>query len=209
MLYVISIFSKDINKAIAITVTIDIHSDMIISAEKTAITIHTLLYILQKIGGEGDYHKVFKILYFADQKHLAKYGSPITIDRYIAMKNGPVPSLAYDILKALRLDGPLSGSHDEFIPYFQSVNNHTVKALKAPDLDYLSESEIQCLDESIKAFRALSFSARTNKSHDRAYENTVRNGAMNELDIASAGGAKEGMIAYIKERMENETASFE
>ena len=51
--------------------------------------------------------------------------------------------------------------------------------------------------------------ARTNKSHDRAYENTVRNGAMNELDIASAGGAKEGMIAYIKERMENETASFE
>ena len=31
--------------------------------------------------------------------HLNKYGRPITFDNYVAMKHGPVPSLAYDLLK--------------------------------------------------------------------------------------------------------------
>lgn len=182
---------------------------MITSAEKKAITIHTLLYILQKIGGKGDFHRVFKILYFADKKHLVKYGSTITADRYIAMKKGPVPSLAYDILKALRFEGHLAKSHDEFIPYFQPVDSHTIQAQQLPDTDYLSESEIQCLDESIDTFAPLSFGARTNKSHDSAWTKTPINGEMNVIDIASAGGAQDDMIAYIKECIENETASFE
>jgi len=45
--------------------------------EKIATTVNTLLYIIQKSGGICDFHKVFKILYFADQKHLSMYGSTI------------------------------------------------------------------------------------------------------------------------------------
>jgi Protein of unknown function (DUF4065) len=44
-------------------------------------------------------------MYFADHKHLSRYGSAITDDTYIAMANGPVPSMAYDILKSLRGEG--------------------------------------------------------------------------------------------------------
>jgi len=54
-------------------------------AENLTITVNTLLYIIGKLGGTGDFHKVFKILYFADQKHLVRYGFAITDDRYIAM----------------------------------------------------------------------------------------------------------------------------
>jgi uncharacterized phage-associated protein len=51
-------------------------------------------------------------MYFADRKHLEKYGRFICGDSYVAMKHGPVPSEIYDILKAVISDTVLS-----FKPY--------------------------------------------------------------------------------------------
>jgi len=56
--------------------------------------VSAILYISKRlIEAEGniepDFHKIFKILYFADQKHLANYGRPIIGDHYIAMEHGP------------------------------------------------------------------------------------------------------------------------
>jgi uncharacterized phage-associated protein len=42
---------------------------------------------------------ILKTLFLADRAHLNKYGRPITFDEYVAMSDGPVPSLAYDVLK--------------------------------------------------------------------------------------------------------------
>ena len=42
---------------------------------------------------------ILKTLFLSDRAHLNKYGRPITFDEYVAMPDGPVPSLAYDILK--------------------------------------------------------------------------------------------------------------
>jgi len=42
---------------------------------------------------------ILKTLFVADKEHLNKYGRPITFDEYVAMPDGPVPSLAYDLLK--------------------------------------------------------------------------------------------------------------
>ena len=40
--------------------------------------INSMLFVLNQLGAEkSDAHKVFKILYFADQKHLVTYGRPI------------------------------------------------------------------------------------------------------------------------------------
>lgn len=66
--------------------------------------INSIIYIIQKLGSKMDMHKLYKILYFADQKHLSDYGRSITGDVYIAMQYGPVPSSVDDILKALRGD---------------------------------------------------------------------------------------------------------
>ena len=80
----------------------------------------TLLKVILSNFKDGvcDFHKLFKILYFAEQKHLLQYGRTITGDRYIAMKDGPVPSNIYDLLKTLRGDAIFSVSRDlskEFI----------------------------------------------------------------------------------------------
>jgi uncharacterized phage-associated protein len=66
-------------------------------------TLQAMLYTATHLT-RRDFHKVFKILYFADRKHLYDWGTPITGDTYIAMEAGPVPSRAYDMLKAVRGD---------------------------------------------------------------------------------------------------------
>ncbi len=58
--------------------------------------INSMLFVLNQLGAEkSDAHKVFKILYFADQKHLVNYGRPITGDTYVKMQYGPVSCVVY------------------------------------------------------------------------------------------------------------------
>ena len=63
---------------------------------KTAIQIAKIravvLYIMQSFTQGVDYIKLFKILYFAQQDHLVKYGKVIVEDSFRALKHGPVPA---------------------------------------------------------------------------------------------------------------------
>ncbi|NEX14053.1 MAG: hypothetical protein C1941_05090 [Prosthecochloris sp.] len=178
-------------------------------SENIEVILHTLLYVLKKLGGSADFHKVFKILYFADQKHLVRYGSPICDDTYISMTNGPVPSITYDILKSLRGQGLLNTQKDQFEPYFQlTTNSFSVKAKVDPDMDFLSETEVSCIDESVAENATLSFHELTEKSHDSAWEKGRESGEMNMLDVAVAGGAQPDMLDYIEDTLENQKAQF-
>lgn len=176
------------------------------SSEKREIIINTLLYIVKQLGGVVDFHRVFKILYFADEKHLARYGKAINPDKYEVKQYGPVPSMAYEILKSLRGEGFMVELRHEFTPYFELTNNYTVRATAEPDMDYLSDSEVQCIDESIEENRYLTFQSRTDKSHDDAYLNADDDGYISVLDMARVGGANETMLSYIKESIENQHA---
>lgn len=177
--------------------------------ENTEEIVHSLLYILNKLGKPTDFHKIFKILYFANQKHLIKFGAPIHFEKYIKMENGPVPSIAYDIFKALKDKGVLVSQKDYFSSYFKISNNYNVEALIDADLDFFSEFEIKVLDESIEENKELSFSKLKAKSHDFAWENAHSDGEINKLQIAKAGGASEEMIRYISGHLENTYAKFE
>lgn len=177
--------------------------------DRISTTINSLLYVINKLGGEGDFHKIFKVLYFADQKHLARYGRQVTDDNYIAMNNGPVPSMAYDILKALRGEGLLESQKEKFSPYFDLLSKYIVKSKTEPDLDELSESELSCIDESIKENINLDFTILTKKSHDEAWQNTSTDCEMDILDIAKAAGANDTLLEYINNTRENHNAIFE
>lgn len=177
--------------------------------DKITTTINSLLYIIQKLGGTGDFHKVFKVLYFADQKHLTRYGSLIIDDQYIAMNNGPVPSMAYDILKALRKEGILANFKNQVEPYFELISDYMVRVKVAPDLDELSESEISCIDESLKENKDLDFQELTKKSHDAAWKKASQDCEIKIDDIAEAGGANKAMIEYINHIIENQNAGIE
>ncbi len=165
--------------------------------------INSILFVLEKLGGIGDFHKVFKILYFADQKHLTTYGTPVTGDFYIAMKDGPVPSELYDIFKSLRGDSLLSNA--EFQKYFEVKSNHYIQSKEKPDIEELSESNQECLLESIDENRNLSFAELRDKSHQTAW-NKAKNDEMSVLDIAEEGGASPEILKFIQLNIENHQA---
>src|SRR5258705_2140806 len=97
--------------------------------------ISAIKVVLKNVDGKCDFHRLFKILYFAEQKHLSKYGRPIFGDTYIAMKDGPVPSDIYDILKIIKGDSIYydPSLQETFAKYF-SVDDYKV-SLKELDLD--------------------------------------------------------------------------
>src|SRR5258705_13384540 len=57
--------------------------------------------------------KSAKLLYFADKRHLLRYGRPILGDNYFGMDHGPVPERAYDQIKAA-----LDRKHSVVPPHF-------------------------------------------------------------------------------------------
>ena len=170
-------------------------------------SINATLYVLDKLGGRADFHKVFKILYFADQKHLSKYGRPVTGDSYVAMKNGPVPSNIYDIFKSIKSDSIFVDYGKKFVSYFDiKTNQHHVTAKLKADLEVLSETDIDCIDESIEENKHLSFAQLTDKSHDNAYNKSINNDYISLFEIAKAGGADDTMLKYISLNIENQRA---
>ncbi len=171
--------------------------------EKIEITISAMLYILKQIGGKTDIHKLFKILYFAEQKHLVRYGSEISGDRFHAMNNGPVPSLAYDITKSLR------EGHPTYAKFFETFGNYSIIGISNPDMEWLSESEVMCLNESIQENQHLDFNTLTEKSHDSAWLDTKRDREIDIIKIAKAGGADKNMLDYIEDSSSLTFAEFE
>ena len=113
-------------------------------------SLNAILFVLESLGGHCDFHKIFKILYFADQKHLALFGLPITGDNYIAMKDGPVPSRIYDIFKSLRGEITDSINLQTYNEVFKIDNRHIVSGKIKADIEELSESNIECLTASIE-----------------------------------------------------------
>jgi uncharacterized phage-associated protein len=163
-------------------------------------SIAAILFIVNRLGS-ADLHKISKVLYYADQKHLIRYGTPITGDFYCAFNHGPVPSRIYDIFKSIRGDSLIPT--DEFDKYFTVTNRYNVKALIQPDLDELSESDIECLTESLKENDLLGFKKLSDKSHSKAYHSAELNGKIDILEIAKEGGANSEMIKYIRTVADN------
>jgi uncharacterized phage-associated protein len=132
--------------------------------------IEVLLYVAKRIP---DMYNALKILYFADRKHLAKYGRLICGDTYIAMRHGPVPSAMYDLAKYARGDG-FCGVDLPINEAF-AVQGNTIIPHREANLDLLSESDIECLDAAIKEYGGLSFSKLKRLSHDAAFTSADQN----------------------------------
>lgn len=168
------------------------------------VTLNAVLYIIRRMGGKVDMHKIFKTLFFADQEHLSKYGRTITGDVYIAMAYGPVPSKTDDIFKAVRGDSYFPAG--ELQEYFHFVNKYIVENDREPDLDYLSQSDIMCLDNAIEKCRDLTFSQLTGLSHGLAWQNTAKDRQISFADILREEGDTEEYIRYISDKLELESS---
>lgn len=136
------------------------------NAEKA---VEVILYISSKTITPDIYH-VGKILYFADKEHLEKFGRLICNDSYVAMKNGPVPSETYDIIKAVR-DDLIKYSYYEHAAnsFFIKKGSNMITPLRKQNDDLLSQSDKECLDHSIQKYGSLSFNELKRFSHDAAF----------------------------------------
>ena len=166
-----------------------------------------MLYIINKVDSIDTLH-LFKILYFADREHLAKYGRHIIHDDFRAIDMGPIPSCIYSAIKVVQgKNRPEDYSSLEDL--FNSIEisdrlHYVIKAKEQPDMDELSASDVQCLDDSFEENRLVDTYDLSKKSHDYAWYKAREGGysnnpSMNTLDIARAGGASDAMLEYIKE----------
>jgi len=162
---------------------------MMIEKEKM---VQVLLYIVDEVGSV-DFHKIFKILYFAEQKHIVRYGSPIIGDSFIKMDFGPVPSHVRDFFNYDK-----EGNLKNF-----EINEYIVSALVAPDLEEIAESEIECLKESIIENKNLNFNELKLKSHQAAWNSVPMAYPIRYSDIALEGGANKEMLKYLENYFEN------
>ena len=164
----------------------------------------TLLYILKNFPNGVDFIKLFKILYFAQQDHLVKYGRGIVNENFYALKHGPVPSYSY---KALQFASgkKIIGDFDEFLIGIE-VKDDLVFSKIQPDLDELSGTDMKFLDASLNKHKDTKPYDLSELSHDDAWEKACERveddpekNIMTIIDIARAGGATEKMIYYIRE----------
>jgi len=63
-------------------------------------------YLLESAGGSMDLLVLLKLLYLADRHALIERGMPITGDRMVAMKKGPVLARIYDATKGKYVEMP-------------------------------------------------------------------------------------------------------
>lgn len=169
-----------------------------------------VLYILCKTKGV-DYYRVFKILYFAEMAHLAKWGTRMTADDFCALPYGPVPTRLYDAVKELgHADMKLAKELDSAVQFAGDDASNVLLPKRQFDNNMLSISEIEALDRAINENKSLSFNELKRKSHDaawdEAYQRKFGTNIISPVSMAKVMNADNAMLEYIKEQMEIDAA---
>ncbi len=127
-----------------------------------------------------------KVLFYAEKYHMNRYGRPIVADTFVAMPNGPVPSTLYDFIKGRLYQ---AGDPEAIMAAFTVASDHhpSVTALRTADLDFLSPSDRECLDEAIRFCRSKGFGRLSQLTHqERAWIEAPVNGPMDYAAMIDA-----------------------
>ena len=175
-------------------------SDMIKTVFNKEKAIHSVLYVANGLS-RRDFHKIFKILYFADRNHIAEWGCPITGDTYIAMDAGPVPSRIYDMFKIVR--GDAYNKDTEGLGKLFAVEGwmYIVPKCEA-DRKKLSASDIASLQKALDTYGEMTYDEIKEKSHDVAWRATAKDYAISLEDIAREAGLDSEDISYIAQNIQ-------
>ena len=161
-----------------------------------------LLFVTNELCRRGvrtDFIKIFKILYYADQSHLVKYGRSITGDTYVAMERGPVPSRIYDIIKAVRGDSFFNEEGRTYKKFFTIERGYELQPQSEPDLDQLSATDVRELNDSLNRYASIDSLALSERSHGFAWFQADRDRYMDAANIMREAGANEDLIKHVAE----------
>ena len=143
--------------------------------------------------------------------HLAKWGSCIVPDEFRALKYGPVPSHLYDALKELGHSRmKLSEELSEVVQVAGEDAPNVLLPRREANVNFLSKSEIDALDQSISEHDSMTFGQLMRKSHDAAWDEANRrvNGTnvISPISMAKVMNADESMLEYIEEQLQIEAS---
>ncbi len=110
-----------------------------------------------------DLHTILKTCYFADKQHLNQFGRPIFGASYRAMRFGPVPIEIYEMLKGEVIW--LAELSMEQYPWVLEGYSVRIVDNNAPNLDRLSETDLQCLRDALNKSVHMTFNERTAATH--------------------------------------------
>jgi uncharacterized phage-associated protein len=165
-------------------------------------------YLVSQTG--ASMYPVMKMMYLADKCHLERYGRFIAGDHYAAMQQGPVPSCAYNLVKCVRTGDEYHAGDSVVRDYFAYGERHMLHLLRDPDLDELSPSDLECLDEISQTFNRVGLGRVRDMAHDVAWEHAWagRGGRdstrMDIIDIAAQLDNGEALVAHLRDNAPGE-----
>ncbi len=116
-------------------------------------------YIINKAGGRLNYTTLLKIMYGTDRARIISRGMPVLFDTWYSMKNGPVLSATYDLIRSTKTDVSYWKSHIK-------TQDYDALVIKNPGDGALSDGEIRAADEMFEAFSdALTYPACVTRAH--------------------------------------------
>lgn len=127
------------------------------------------ILFLMKIKPGISQYQIVKSIFLADKAHLNEVGRPITFDKYVAMKQGPVPSLVFALLKEEPVFRRIYGRD---VPWgvTEAKNGFRYRASEAPDADALSITDKRALRSGLERVLRLSYKQLEDVLHnDPAY----------------------------------------
>lgn len=160
------------------TIAIPEHVEMKPNVDRIVAALFFVMAEAKRRGRSVSQYDLVKTLFLADRAHLNEWGRPVTYDNYCAMLHGPVPSLAYDLLKgnekALR-DHRLHGLPWKSVPYIKSTRHFVASDDAFDPQDFLSDSDIEALRNALGVVHSLGFGQIRRLTHeDPAYVDAWR-----------------------------------
>ncbi|WP_366556723.1 Panacea domain-containing protein [Aquibaculum sediminis] len=140
-----------------------------------------------------------KIFFLADKNHLSRYGRPVVGDRYIAMQNGPVPSVIYDWFKGNLdlMEDPAAIS--DAVEFNHNRRPPTATAKRAADLSYFSPSDVAALEQAVAFCRGKDFGYLSSVTHrDPSWQAANLNCEMDPL-LMIEGDQRESLVLVAEE----------
>ena len=144
--------------------------------------VESLIYAAKRLPGKGHYWPT-KVQYFADKRHLARYGHTLYGETHVAMPYGPVPQAAFNASRALAKNELISEFPIDVVRAALRREGEQLIALRDADTALLGAQERESLEWAIRYVRDMNFEQLKAASHDAAWQKTVPNAAMAWRDI--------------------------
>jgi uncharacterized phage-associated protein len=143
-------------------------------------------------------HSISKLLYLSDKLHLQEYGRLICGDSYLALEYGPVPSAIYNMMKVADNKFSIDTDWDDLIKEAISVSyGRNIIPKRQYDADLLSESETECILQTITIYGLKTFGQLTDITHDSAWKSVHQSNYISIDAIVSTLPNSREILNYI------------